>query len=238
MNIQRHFISAGVYHCRVDDRIVILDARTQKYLSLPLECTNVFLLATGQEPDCGDTQHSCNAEFNKNLRALVEAGILTTSPPVGRPAAAVRVRCTDSLMGTPYIRDRGSLRTTDLIAFVRALATVVVQWRKRNFSQLLTNTEQRKLAILPKKDCASLEQVRDLFARFRCQRVWIYAAADACLFDSLVLSNYLYQYSVSTTLVLGVRSKPFGAHAWIQRRDVVLNDTLENVSRYTPIVAC
>ncbi|AHE53694.1 hypothetical protein NX02_09870 [Sphingomonas sanxanigenens DSM 19645 = NX02] len=33
-----------------------------------------------------------------------------------------------------------------------------------------------------------------------------------------------------------MRSDPFAAHAWVQKGDVVLNDTAEQVNLYTPIL--
>ncbi|HCY01912.1 MAG TPA: lasso peptide biosynthesis B2 protein, partial [Erythrobacter sp.] len=32
------------------------------------------------------------------------------------------------------------------------------------------------------------------------------------------------------------RSDPFGAHCWVQHGEAVLNDTAEEVLRYTPIL--
>ena len=37
-------------------------------------------------------------------------------------------------------------------------------------------------------------------------------------------------------LVIGVRTSPFGAHSWAQHEDEVLNDSVEEVLRFTPIL--
>jgi hypothetical protein len=36
--------------------------------------------------------------------------------------------------------------------------------------------------------------------------------------------------------VFGVQSRPFAAHCWLQLGGVVLNDTVDHVKRYTPIM--
>jgi hypothetical protein len=37
--------------------------------------------------------------------------------------------------------------------------------------------------------------------------------------------------------MIGVSTKPFIAHAWVQSDDRVLNDTTEHVQMFTPILA-
>ncbi|HVZ34530.1 MAG TPA: lasso peptide biosynthesis B2 protein, partial [Polyangiaceae bacterium] len=59
----------------------------------------------------------------------------------------------------------------------------------------------------------------------------------ACLFDSLVLAEFLRRRGVRATLVIGISTVPFAAHACVQFGDLVLNDTVEKVQGYTPILA-
>jgi hypothetical protein len=49
--------------------------------------------------------------------------------------------------------------------------------------------------------------------------------------------EYLSMYHVFPEWVIGVRTQPFGAHSWVQNGAVVLNDTPERVSSFTPILA-
>ncbi|MET0535632.1 MAG: lasso peptide biosynthesis B2 protein, partial [Steroidobacter sp.] len=60
----------------------------------------------------------------------------------------------------------------------------------------------------------------------------------ACLFDSLAMLYFFFGEGVQPQWVIGVRSSPeFVAHSWIQHRATVLNDSVERVSVYTPIMA-
>jgi hypothetical protein len=61
-------------------------------------------------------------------------------------------------------------------------------------------------------------------------------AADRCLGRSIALAGCLAASADSCMVVLGVTLAPFTAHCWAQKGDVVLNDTLEEVLRYTPIL--
>lgn len=67
-------------------------------------------------------------------------------------------------------------------------------------------------------------------------RPLLFTAHDRCLHDSLALVNFLASESVSATWVIGVRTDPFAAHAWVQTGDLVLNDQHEHVRRFRPIV--
>jgi hypothetical protein len=57
------------------------------------------------------------------------------------------------------------------------------------------------------------------------------------LFDSLVLSAFLTKCGQPCTFVIGIATKPFVAHAWVQSGDAVLNDTAEYIQTFDPILA-
>lgn len=62
------------------------------------------------------------------------------------------------------------------------------------------------------------------------------SAADCCLARSLALADQLAQRGCGTHVVFGVKLAPFVAHCWVQADDLVLNETVEEVARYTPIL--
>lgn len=62
------------------------------------------------------------------------------------------------------------------------------------------------------------------------------SAADRCLPRSLALCLCLAARHLPANLVFGVKLAPFGAHCWVQAGDCVLNDTVEEVRRYSPIL--
>jgi len=61
-------------------------------------------------------------------------------------------------------------------------------------------------------------------------------AADRCLPRSIALALCLAGRGVRSHVVLGVKLAPFGAHCWVQIGDEVLNDSVEEVLRYRPIL--
>ncbi|RYM09255.1 lasso peptide biosynthesis B2 protein [Sphingobium cupriresistens] len=59
---------------------------------------------------------------------------------------------------------------------------------------------------------------------------------DRCLVRSMAFTALCRQRGIEVMLILGVRDLPFAAHAWVQHRRLVVNDTLERVRLFTPIL--
>ena len=53
---------------------------------------------------------------------------------------------------------------------------------------------------------------------------------------SLALVRFLARHAVFPTWVIGVRAKPWGAHAWVQQGTLLLDASPEQVCEYTPIL--
>jgi hypothetical protein len=64
----------------------------------------------------------------------------------------------------------------------------------------------------------------------------LYPRPYLCLFDSLGLLHFLAQFRHFPRWIFGVKLEPFAAHCWVQSGDTVLNDTVEVVRQYTPIL--
>jgi hypothetical protein len=60
---------------------------------------------------------------------------------------------------------------------------------------------------------------------------------DRCLPLSVALAGAAKRLDTGVHLVLGVQCNPFAAHAWVQRGPTVLNDRLDTVRGFTPILA-
>jgi hypothetical protein len=78
--------------------------------------------------------------------------------------------------------------------------------------------------------------LRELVAIFHHLRAY-YVRKYLCLFDSLALIEFLARYRHFPQWVFGVTAEPFNAHCWVQEQDCVLNDTVEYVRGFTPIMA-
>lgn len=61
-------------------------------------------------------------------------------------------------------------------------------------------------------------------------------AANRCLPRSMALAIRLASCGTRANVVIAVKLAPFAAHCWAQAGDVVLNDSVEEVQRYTPLL--
>lgn len=81
----------------------------------------------------------------------------------------------------------------------------------------------------------SPRRIGHLASCFREIRPW-YPRNHLCLYDSLALTLFLLRNGARTRWVFGVREDPFAAHCWVQSGTVVVNDYLDRVRIYTPIM--
>jgi hypothetical protein len=78
-------------------------------------------------------------------------------------------------------------------------------------------------------------RARECAQIFKTLRPW-YPRDFLCLFDSLALLEFLAAEEIFADWVFGVRAEPFEAHCWVQREQVALNDSIERVSTFVPIM--
>ncbi len=83
--------------------------------------------------------------------------------------------------------------------------------------------------------CAKDGEALGYAAAFEWVRPY-FPAQRACLLDSLALIDAMAVQGCAADWIFGVRLQPFGAHCWVQHRGVVLNDELEHVALFVPIL--
>jgi hypothetical protein len=62
------------------------------------------------------------------------------------------------------------------------------------------------------------------------------SSSQTCLRRSIAMVDYLHARGIVADLVVGIKDRPFEAHAWVQYGDLVLNDPFDKVLEYTPLV--
>jgi hypothetical protein len=60
---------------------------------------------------------------------------------------------------------------------------------------------------------------------------------DQCLSRSLALARRLAALGLPADLVIGVRLRPFAAHCWVHAGEWLVNDRIDTVRTYTPILS-
>jgi hypothetical protein len=167
--------------------------------------------------------------------ALVEAGLLSRDAPVQR---AQFCDSPPDLSGTltsagHEISRETSLRLAHVTAFLGALAWTRWALRSRSLYSIACEVHERKAAARGPFD---RQRAVELVGIFRRLRPHTFAARDRCLFHSLALVRFMSRHAVFPTWIIGVRAKPWGAHAWVQQDELLLDANPEHVCEYTPIL--
>jgi hypothetical protein len=237
------FLADHAYCCVLDGGAIVLDVRDDAYLGIEARYIPHLRARVGNWPDAdrsdrelshGDRSAIEIPALKILVSELIARGILTTSPGSDRPSPAANPRAASAF--TASSRSWRDVSFADTRRFAVALLMVVLKFRKRRLQSLLgwLHRHQSSLHVQPR---SNREAVTRELNSFLWLRTWCYTASRHCLFDSLILSIYLTKASIPCTLVIGVATRPFLAHAWVQIGESVLNDTAEHAYMFKPILS-
>lgn len=203
--------------------IVLMDVEANAYLALPpLLATSFDRLRKGEDPRSEDT---------RPLQTLIGAGIIT----VGSKGSAI-CPCAIANPPTSEIEERhlNRPRISDVLRAAVNLSQMHRALKRKKFSTVIADLDACKK---PKSDCG-LEignRAREIASAFHWLNTFV-TRHDQCLLRSLAMIKSLRMNGVPSTMIFGIATRPFSAHCWIQYQDVVLNDTIEGVRSYIPIL--
>lgn len=210
-------LPAHVHAVAIDADLVFLDAELDAYFCLAGAGQALALRPGGRVEVLHD----------KAVEPLIEAGLLA-------PDVAVTAR---SLPPPPVSDLRAHGGRPSLGRMVRALSANAKAARAvadLPFNQLLKLSDPNHAAgdlDAPAPPALIVEA-----ARFSRLAPWL-PHGGVCLMRSLQLLFYLRGLGFAPTWVFGVRTWPFAAHCWLQAGEVVLDDSVEHVRAYSPILA-
>jgi hypothetical protein len=154
---------------------------------------------------------------------LVEAGLLDRKPSASRRRAPMPARTLPGVGAPPTL----GLAARALGANLRASKAIATQ----SFDALLDLAGACSDDAFAPPSSALLEHSR----QFDQISPWL-PRDGVCLMRSLQQRLYLSRLGHSAAWVFGVRTWPFEAHCWLQVGDMVLDDTVEHVSGFSPIM--
>jgi hypothetical protein len=212
-----HVFAPGVSACLADGRLVILNVRADRYLMAPRAVeASLLRLVRGEKDAPGDTalrDRLCTDSLVLRRASGPPPALCSMEPPV-------RSLLDDGWDGCGHGRVA--------IAAARMLATMA-ELRLRGLTPPLQRLGRRR----PRADDeAAAARIAAAFAELRLA----IRPLDRCLPHSVALALAARRHQADVRLVLGVRCYPFAAHAWVQCGSALLNDRLDTVHAYTPIL--
>jgi hypothetical protein len=165
----------------------------------------------------------------------VEAGLLSknAAEPTAFTPTAIDLNSLLTSVGHEVDR-KSSIRWRHIIDFLRACTWARRSVRSRTLYVVAEEIGRRKNTAGAPFDA---ERAIELVGVFRRLRPHTFAARDQCLFHALALVRFLSAYDLYPTWVIGVRTKPWAAHSWVQQGTLLLDANPEQVCEYSPILA-
>ncbi len=208
-----HRLSPHVHAACCGEDLVLLNLRQGSYACLP-GCAPYIALSTGTT--------ALRVGAQDLAQALVEAGAIETgqaqlrfvAPPAARDLAARR----------PGRRARP-------LTMALAWSELARSYWRVPFGEMIARSQRQANGA-----CGDEALVGRLAHDFARMLPWV-PAQGVCLYRSCFLLAFLRRHGVSASWVFGVQTYTFEAHCWLQAGDLVLDDHLEHVAGFEPILA-
>jgi hypothetical protein len=239
-NLPNYYLREHVFVCLADRYYVLLDLLADMYLRVekrPFEALSprASISSSLSMNSNGPGNQEVTNESRILLQELLERGLLTENP------AKAHARALESMV-KPAETVMSTMGSASLILSLGYIPSFIVSVKlasaslKQPILQTVNRVVERKLRRAHRTAQFSLDRARALISIFYRLRPF-YNRQYLCMFDSLALLNFLAQYGIFPTWVFGVQSEPFAAHCWVQHNEFLLNDTVDHVSVYTPLLA-
>lgn len=231
-------LAGDVYFCVTEGQGIFLDLKRDDYSAIPITVDP----ASGVEPDLSA---AIAAAFETHRRDLLDAQLVIECGQ-GREDFEVfttLVRPSSNIFHPDDQRAFGMTRelgvsvrlgVRDVLDFLLVSHRASHLLKRRHIHDVVHGVRLRKEAAGNKDD--NLGAIRRHTAIYRKLRPW-YPRRYLCLYDSLALVEFLARRRLFPAWVFGVQAQPFGAHCWVQQGDVLLNESTEYASQFTPIMS-
>jgi hypothetical protein len=209
-------LRSGLSFCRVGERLVFLDVPGDRYfcLTAPLEQAIERMVYAGADP------------VDDAIARLVERGILVASGGHAIAFCSLQAEPSDSLLDRDTIPGVGAT-----IRAVAGLWASIGRVKRRSLRHNLAAIAQRRRDV----DRSPTAPLATIAAAFDRASAWT-SSHDRCLPQSLAVARAALAAGHDVKVVLGVSLGPFFAHCWVQQRTLVVNDRVDLVRRFTPIL--
>lgn len=217
-----------VHFCRHGDAFVFLDLKRDDYILVHGELAEAFDQVIESKKNFRPA-----APLEDLLLPLTASGLLTIGSQGGRPPKTVDVALASaSLFERQKEIASPPPRMPDYLAFF--LACLRADWMLRRWA-IADTTAHVSLRKQRRSTTIDVDARQDTCTFLALRR--LYPRPYLCLFDSLALVEFLAPRGAYPDWVFAVQLDPWAAHCWVQQGTTVLNDGMEEIADYTPIMS-
>lgn len=235
--MRMYHLPPHAFACLTGRHCIFLDLMRDGYFSVPRQAMEELIPWIHNWPSTQNSEPTLTTQLSDTVEALatelMARGMLTEAS-AAQPVMPRMARAADGDLGSMSLTDPEPLPRF-LLRNV-ALALLYSDWALRilSIARIVDTVAKRKRSrtcVIP-TDSNQVWNMTIAFLKYRP----LFPRDYLCLFDSLALVRFLSGYHLYPDWVFGVQEDPFSAHCWVQAGAVVLNDHLDNVSGYTPIM--
>lgn len=211
----------GLTFCEIQHHLIFMDYEADRYFSLTGPARDILQkLLTSSDATYTETE----------IAPLRAAGI------IGHGEGAKPLKpCQHAAAGRSILDEEDG--PSRMAAQVPAIIVRLAAMRRTLKRQGLPTTLRRIKETTPLRvDVgSSTTGMRRLCAAYEASRRY-YLPVDHCLIRALALYRHAQQRGHDARLVFGVQLHPFSAHSWVEQDDLILDDHVDHVRRFTPIL--
>lgn len=227
------YVAPHIRHVWIDDRVAILDLRSESYFALdPIASLMWREFTLGHDRD--ERRRNLRYQFPDDVTRLeldldvFENRCIESNWLVRAPWAPTRVR--------QIFPTRGPAERLLTVRAWSRLFRVTRSLSSRGFSWTYTAVLQEAHAYTIRSCNQEQALVAAVTAFARAEEFFNLRTAPAdCLPRSLALFQFMRGVGLPAEHCIGVRQFPFSAHAWTEFRGHVVHDDSQNQERYTVI---
>lgn len=213
-------LSPGVAFCRFDNGAIVLDVAADRYWQTSSRLAATLEWLAGRV---------AIAAAPADLERLAALGLVTTGDDrAGQPHPVTVLPAVRTSLAEAAPEVRRVPRLGVHLAYYAVAARLAVRYRR--LGALIANVESRR-----HRQPMSAIDITTVAAAYRRYRRLLPLEAK-CLPNSLAFLALASRYGHYPRLVFGVTTGPFAAHCWVQSDDVVLNDAIDHVTLFRPIL--
>lgn len=220
-------IAPGVTYCLAGGRVIFMDLRSGRFSGLPPRHEEAFIASITGQPTT--TLAPSTAAFLTARKLCVESDAADLRIPV-IPLPQI------DLLDLTAPTTSASLGLSLLGAIAQARAEMAL--RTLSFRSLTERLRRRKrnIAAAPGQRCEQMADMQFALLEAAIRRTdLLLPPSNRCLGRSIAFLSMALSRNLAPDLVIGVRSNPFRAHAWVQSRGRVIHDDQRQAPLFTPI---
>lgn len=239
MNAPAHndlFLTKQTFVALTDETLVFLDLHRDKYSCVEQRHTRPVarLLGLPVPDNGGSAEGSADQESEdpaKVIEGLINRGLVTRDPANGKRAEIV-MQCSELKEMLGYFPGEGpKVRFGDVVKLFKALIVTKSLLKFASMERIVMRVKRRKDRCCANSGAAlDEERLNKLVETYKILKPLFVTVKDQCLFNSLLLIEFLACYRVYPNWYFGVRLNSFYAHCWVQDRNIIYDDSIHRTS--------